>query len=61
AEWKFEDALVVERDEGREEGREEDVKLLKIYGMNPGQIATALRIPLDKVLRYLEDDSTERA
>ncbi|MDR0452161.1 MAG: Rpn family recombination-promoting nuclease/putative transposase [Treponema sp.] len=61
AEWKFEDALVVEREEGREEGREKDVKLLKIYGMNPGQIAAALRLPLDKVLRYLEDDAAERA
>jgi hypothetical protein len=38
---------------GREEGREEDVKKLQKYGMDPAQIAEALELPLDTVFRYL--------
>ncbi|MDR1635805.1 MAG: hypothetical protein LBR93_00555 [Treponema sp.] len=38
---------------GREEGREEDVKRLQKYGMEPGQIAEALELPLSTVFKYL--------
>jgi hypothetical protein len=51
-EWKLEDALVVEREEGREEG----VKRLQKYGMDPKEIALALELPLDTVFRYLNTE-----
>jgi hypothetical protein len=38
---------------GKEEGREEDVKRLQKYGMEPEQIAEALELPLGTVFRYL--------
>jgi hypothetical protein len=44
--------------EGREETREETVRGLQEYGMEPQQIAEALRLPLDTVFRYLAADST---
>jgi predicted transposase YdaD len=68
-EWKLEDALVMEREEGREEGlaegreegeaiglirgREETVKNLLAYGMPPEQISRALKLPPDTVEQYL--------
>jgi hypothetical protein len=52
-EWKLEDALAVEREEGREEGREEMVKSLLAFGMDAEQISRALKIPLEAVQRYL--------
>jgi predicted transposase YdaD len=51
-EWKLEEALVVEREEGREEGHEEDVKNLTAFGMSPEWIAQALKIPVETVQRY---------
>jgi predicted transposase/invertase (TIGR01784 family) len=61
-EWNLEDALAVEREEGREEGREkgreeglgETVKNLLDFGMKPEQISRALKLPLDTVKRYLD-------
>jgi hypothetical protein len=61
AEWKLEDALVVEREEGREEGweergerdREETIKNLLDFGMKAEQISRALKLPLDTVRLYL--------
>jgi hypothetical protein len=61
SEWKLEDALVVEREEGWEEGREEgwqegreeSVKNLLDYGMSLEQVSQALKIPLDTVKQYL--------
>jgi hypothetical protein len=41
------------REEGREESRGEAVKRLQKYGMDPGQIAEALGLPLGTVFRYL--------
>jgi predicted transposase YdaD len=52
-EWKLEDALVVEREEGREEGKGETIKNLLDFGMEAEQISRALKIPLDAVLRYV--------
>ncbi|MDR2019975.1 MAG: hypothetical protein LBQ14_04335 [Treponema sp.] len=52
-EWKLEEALVVERAEGREEGREEAAKKLLDFGMSPEQISQALKLPLDRVRQYL--------
>jgi predicted transposase YdaD len=64
SEWKLEDALVVEREEGREEGmergreegmeegREEAVKNLLGFGMAPEQISEALKLPLETVRQY---------
>jgi hypothetical protein len=54
AEWKLEDALVVEREEGREEGRKLAVKNLVDFGMAPAQISRALKLPVDTVIRYLD-------
>jgi predicted transposase/invertase (TIGR01784 family) len=66
AEWKLEDALVVEREEGFEEGREEGfgegreegfgeaARNLLNYGMKAEQIAQALKLPLDTVRQYLD-------
>jgi hypothetical protein len=62
AEWKLEDALVVEREEGREEGleqgREEGLGLaarnLFTRGMKADWIAGTLNLPLDRVQQYLE-------
>ncbi|GMO24996.1 MAG: Rpn family recombination-promoting nuclease/putative transposase [Termitinemataceae bacterium] len=59
-EWKLEDALVVERAEGREEGRmegreegqAETVNNLFAFGMKPRQIAEALKLPLETVMQY---------
>ncbi|GMO19996.1 MAG: Rpn family recombination-promoting nuclease/putative transposase [Termitinemataceae bacterium] len=79
-EWKLEDALVVERAEGREEGlaegwtkgraegreegreegwakglmkgREETVSNLLAFGIEPRQIAEALKLPLETVMQY---------
>jgi hypothetical protein len=42
------------REEGWEKGREEAVKRLERYGMEPGQIAEALELPLGTVFRYLK-------
>jgi predicted transposase YdaD len=61
AEWDLDDALAVEREEGREEGwekgrekgREEAIKSLLEFGMKPEQISRALKIPFDVVQRYL--------
>jgi predicted transposase YdaD len=56
-EWNLEDALAVEREEGREKGREEGleetVKNLLDFGMKPDQISRALKLPPDAVKRYL--------
>jgi predicted transposase YdaD len=38
---------------GWEQGRQEDVKRLQKYGMEPEQLALALELPLDTVFRYL--------
>jgi hypothetical protein len=51
-EWKLEDALVVERAEGREEGRVIDVNNLFAFGMTPEQISKALKLPLETVIQY---------
>jgi predicted transposase YdaD len=55
-EWKLEDALVVEREEGREEGlekgREEDVRNLLEFGMTVEQISQALKLPPETVRQY---------
>jgi predicted transposase/invertase (TIGR01784 family) len=55
-EWKLEEALVVEREEGREEGwvkaHKETVKNLTAFGMSPESIAQALKIPVETVQRY---------
>jgi hypothetical protein len=40
---------------GREEGREEAVKRLQKYGMEPEQIALALELSEDAVFRYLSE------
>ncbi|MDR2210757.1 MAG: hypothetical protein LBO65_04720, partial [Spirochaetaceae bacterium] len=40
-EWKLEDALVVEREEGREEGRRETAGNLKSMGLPVERIAAA--------------------
>jgi hypothetical protein len=61
SEWKLEDALVVEREEGIEQGleqghaqgREEAVKNLYDFGMNPEQISQALKLPLETVQQYV--------
>jgi predicted transposase YdaD len=57
SEWKLEDALVVEREEGWEEGREKErgeaVKKLLAYGMSPEQVSQALQLPPDTVKQYL--------
>jgi predicted transposase/invertase (TIGR01784 family) len=53
-EWNWDDAFVMQREEGRQEGREEDVKRLRKYGMLPEQIAEALELPLDTVHAYLK-------
>jgi predicted transposase YdaD len=69
AEWKLEDALVVEREEGWEEGREEGreegwkergerdreetIRNLLDFGMKAEQISRALKLPLDTVQQYL--------
>jgi hypothetical protein len=65
AEWKLEDALVVEREEGHEEGREEGwkergerdreetIRNLLDFGMKADQISRALKLPLDAIQRYL--------
>jgi predicted transposase YdaD len=42
---------------GREEGREEDVNKLQKHGMDPGQIAEVLELPLHRVFKYLSIDS----
>jgi predicted transposase YdaD len=51
--WKLKDALVVEREEGHEEGAEEkqweNVRNLLEYGMTPEQISQALKLPLETV------------
>jgi predicted transposase/invertase (TIGR01784 family) len=60
-EWKLEDALVVEWEEGLEEGlekglekgHEEAARNLLDFGMSPEQISQALKLPLDRVRRYL--------
>jgi hypothetical protein len=56
-EWDLDDALAVEREEGREEGwekgREETIKSLLEFGMKPEQISRALKIPFDVVQCYL--------
>jgi len=56
-EWKLEEALVVEREEGIEEGiekeRKEVAENLSDYGMPPDQISIALKLPIDTVIRYL--------
>jgi predicted transposase YdaD len=52
-EWKLEDALVVEREEGREEGWGEAVKKLLAYGMDPEQVSQALQLSPDMVKQYL--------
>jgi hypothetical protein len=53
AEWKARG-----REEGREEGlqkgREEAVRRLQKYGMDPKQISEALELPLGTVFRYLK-------
>ncbi|MDR0730735.1 MAG: Rpn family recombination-promoting nuclease/putative transposase [Treponema sp.] len=62
AEWKLEDALVVEREEGREEGweergerdREDTIRNLLDFGMKAEQISRALKLPLDTIERYLK-------
>jgi predicted transposase YdaD len=57
SEWKLEDALVVERMEGREEGweegREETIKNLLTYGIPPEQIAGALKLPIETLREYM--------
>jgi hypothetical protein len=56
-EWKLEDALVVEREEGQEEGwekgREEAAKNLYDFGMKAEQISQALKLPLETVQQYI--------
>jgi hypothetical protein len=48
-----------EREEGISQGAYqramEDVKNLRDFGMEPNQIAGALKLPLDTILRYLGD------
>jgi hypothetical protein len=51
-EWKLEDALVVEREEGRKEGQTEAVKNLLAFGMTPEQISQALKLPRETVMQY---------
>jgi DNA-binding NarL/FixJ family response regulator len=48
-EWNWDDALAIQR----EEGREEAVKNLLEFGMNPEQIARALKLPMDTVTQSL--------
>ncbi|GHV27752.1 hypothetical protein AGMMS4952_09970 [Spirochaetia bacterium] len=52
AEWKDEEALEYRYREGRNEGKNEDVKNLLAYGMTAGQISEALKLPIDTVLQY---------
>jgi hypothetical protein len=51
-EWKLEDALVVEREEGMEKSQARDVKNLLAFGMVPEQISQALKLPLETVRQY---------
>ena len=67
-EWKLEDALVVERKEGREEGweqglkkgreeglkkgQEETIISLLEFGMELEQISLVLKLPFDVVRQY---------
>jgi hypothetical protein len=48
SEWKLEDALVVER----EEGREKAVRNLLEFGMTAEQISRALKLPPETVRQY---------
>jgi predicted transposase/invertase (TIGR01784 family) len=62
-EWKLEDALVVEREEGREEGRvegwekgrvetkKEDAKNLLALGVSPATVAKATGLDMETVKR----------
>jgi predicted transposase YdaD len=57
-EWNQEEALEYRYNEGlnkgRNEGRDEDIKNLLDFGMSSGQIAQALKLPLDTVLQHKE-------
>jgi hypothetical protein len=49
-EWNWDDALAVRYEEGREEGGEEIIRNLLSYGMSPGEVAAALKVPVEKVI-----------
>jgi hypothetical protein len=55
-EYTVEDAIALMRKEslaeGREEGQEEAVNNLLVYGMTPEQISRALKLPLETVMQY---------
>jgi hypothetical protein len=48
-EYTVEDAMTLMR----EEGREEDIRNLIVFGMTPEQVSEALRLPPETVMRYL--------
>jgi predicted transposase/invertase (TIGR01784 family) len=64
-EWNWDDALAIQREEGKEEGlekglkkglekgKEEAVKNLLEFGMKPEQISQALKLSVDTVSQYL--------
>jgi hypothetical protein len=54
-EWNWDDALAVQREEGREEGREEVAKKLRKHGMRAEEVAEYLELPLETVFRYLDN------
>jgi predicted transposase YdaD len=48
-EWKLEDALVVEREEGWEEGREEIAKAALAKGMPPESVSEITGMDIEKI------------
>jgi hypothetical protein len=51
-EYTVEDAMALMRKESLEEGWEEAVNNLLVYGMTPEQISQALKLPLETVIQY---------
>ena len=55
-EWNMEDALKIEREEGRELARREMIGLFSKY-LSAEQMAEALEISVEDVNHYLEESS----
>jgi predicted transposase/invertase (TIGR01784 family) len=49
-EWKLEEALVVEREEGREETKREDARNLLALGVSPATVAKAIGLDMETIM-----------